>query len=238
MNAVPFTVAILAGGLATRLRPLTSDQPKALIRIAGKPFIQLQLELLMQKGVHRVVLCLGHMAESIVDVVEKNSGFGLEITYSCDGPVPLGTGGSIRKAVPLLPDTFLVLYGDSYLDCDYNGIAGHFLEIPEPALMTVYRNEDQWDQSNVEFWDGRILAYNKTARTPSMKYIDYGLGAFRKSVFDALPENTPLDLASIYQDLVRANLLAGIEVFQRFYEIGSQKGIEEFQRYFEQRSTL
>ncbi len=224
-------VAILAGGLATRLRPLTETIPKALIEINGEPFLAHQLRLLKRHGVARVVLCVGHLGEKIRDFSGDGSRFGLAVEYSFDGPRLLGTGGAIRRALPLLGDAFFVLYGDSYLPCDYRAIERAFLEGGTKGLMTVFRNEGLWDASNIEFSDGRILRYDKVVRTPEMHYIDYGLGVFLSSEFAALPEDQVQDLAAIYQNLLHRERLGGYEVAERFYEIGSRTGIDELERY-------
>jgi NDP-sugar pyrophosphorylase family protein len=225
------TVAILAGGLATRLRPLTDDTPKALIEINGKPFLHHQLTLLRDRGLTRVVLCVGYRDQQIRTYAGDGSRFGLEIEYSSDGPVLLGTGGAIRRALPLLGTEFMVLYGDSYLPCDYARIEECFQRSSKQGLMTVFRNQGLWDSSNVEFFEGRILSYEKIVRTERMRHIDYGLGAFRSSVFKALPEGQPCDLAGIYQDLLRRDELAAFEVEERFYEIGSYEGIRELSEF-------
>jgi NDP-sugar pyrophosphorylase family protein len=153
------------------------------------------------------------------------------VEYSFDGPKLLGTAGAIRQALPLLGDRFFVIYGDSYLPCDYRSIAGAFLSSGKQGLMTVYRNEGAWDTSNVEFAGNRILAYDKKVRTPRMHYIDYGLGAFRREAFLNLPENEIYDLATLYQDLLAQDQLAAYEVPERFYEIGSPAGIQELSSY-------
>src|SRR5581483_177601 len=142
-------VAILAGGLATRLRPVTASVPKALLPVAGRPFIAWQLELLAQQGVDQVILCLGFLGEQIQAVVGDGSGFGLGIRYSFDGDQPRGTGGALRHALPSLGEAFFVLYGDSYLPCSFARIQAAYLATQAPALMTVLRNQDCWDKSNV-----------------------------------------------------------------------------------------
>jgi NDP-sugar pyrophosphorylase family protein len=147
----------------------------------------------------------------------------------------MGTGGAIRQALPLVGDAFLVLYGDTYLQCDYQAAAEAFVQSGKLGLMTVFRNEGQWDSSNVIFADGQILRYDKQQRTPEMRYIDYGLGALRAEAFARYPADQPIDLAIIYQDLLADGQLAGFEVSQRFYEIGSHAGLEETRRYFAQR---
>jgi NDP-sugar pyrophosphorylase family protein len=220
-------VAILAGGLATRLRPITDKIPKALIDLNGEPFIAHQLRLLASRGIGRVVICLGYRGEMVRDFVGEGRQFGLQADYSFDGPVLRGTAGAIHQALPLLGESFFVVYGDSYLPCDYAAVEEVFLSSGKTALMTVFRNEGQWDSSNVEFAAGRILAYDKKNRTPRMRHIDYGLGVFHGRAFSALAPGSVADLAALYQDLLARNELAAFEARERFYEIGSVEGIRE-----------
>jgi len=224
-------VAILAGGLATRLRPVTETIPKALVEIAGEPFLAHQLRLLARAGYRRIVMCVGYRAQQIEEFAGDGREFGVEIAYSPDGPQLLGTAGALKRALPLLGDAFAVVYGDSYLTCDYAGAERSFLASGKLGLMTVYRNEGQWDTSNVEFTDGRIVAYDKANRTPAMHYIDYGLGMFRAAAFDDVPADQPSDLASLYQRLLRQDELAAWESPDRFYEIGSQEGIRDLTEF-------
>lgn len=230
-------VAILAGGLSTRLRPLTEKIPKSLLEVNGEPFIAHQLRLLRANGIERVVLCVGHLAEQIREMVKGGGGYGVEVDYSFDGASLLGTAGSVKNALPKLGDAFFVLYGDSYLDCDYAAVARRFSSSDKLALMTVFRNNGMWDSSNVEFEDGQILAYSKIEKNSRMHYIDYGLGAFRAAAFDNVPGGQPYDLASLYGDLLRGRQLAGFEVSQRFYEIGSPAGLEETAQFIAARSA-
>jgi len=224
-------VAILAGGLATRLRPATEKIPKSLLEVNGEPFIAHQLRLLKANGVSRVVLCVGFLGEMVRDVVTNGHAFGLNVHYSFDGPALLGTAGALKRALPVLGHAFLTLYGDSYLLCDYAGVAREFEESRKLALMTVFRNEGQWDTSNVEFAEGRILAYSKKERTSRMKFIDYGLGAFVAKAFERVVVDKPCDLADLYGDILADGELAGMEIKQRFYEIGSPAGLEETARF-------
>jgi N-acetyl-alpha-D-muramate 1-phosphate uridylyltransferase len=224
-------IAILAGGLATRLRPVTETVPKALLEINGEPFLGHQLRLLARGGLERAVLCVGHLGDQIREYACDGRRFGLEIAYSFDGPQLLGTAGAIRRALPLLGDAFFVLYGDSYLPCNYRAAERVFLDSGKPGLMTVFRNDGRWDTSNVEFSEGRILAYDKTDRTSRMRYIDYGLGLFQKAAFEALHEGQARDLAAVYQDLLGRGELAAYEMRERFYEIGSLAGIRELSEF-------
>ena len=227
--------AILAGGLATRLGPLTEGVPKSLVEMAGQPFIVHQLRLLHRNGITQIVLCVGHQGEQIQAAVGDGQRWGLHLEYSFDGPQLMGTGGAVRQALPLLGDRFFVLYGDSYLDCDYQAARQALDASGKLALMTVFRNENRWDPSNVVFQDGQILRYDKRKRTPDMQYLDYGLGLFQAAAFQRYAGQERFDLADVYADLLAAGQLAGFEVTQRFYEIGSPAGLEETRRLLEAR---
>ncbi len=220
-------VAILAGGLATRLRPITEKIPKALVTVADEPFLAHQLRLLHSSGIRRVVLCVGYRGEMIEHEFGNGGRFGVELNYSFDGPELLGTGGALKKALPLLGEHFLVLYGDSYLPIDYGAVASAFAAAEKLGLMTVYKNEGRWEPSNVWFEAGEIRQYDKKRLTPEMKHIDYGLGALRATALGTWPNDKPFDLADVYQDLVRQRQLAGYEVDRRFYEMGSPAGVAE-----------
>jgi NDP-sugar pyrophosphorylase family protein len=217
-------VAILAGGLATRLGPMTATMPKSLIPIDGEPFVVHQLRLLKNSGIQHVILCIGHLGEMIEKAIGDGRAYGMTVEYSHDGATLLGTAGAIRGALPKLGKRFFVMYGDSYLTCDYAAIERKFLRCGKLGLMTVFRNNGQWDASNVEFAEGRILAYSKKNKTPRMRYIDYGLGVFHGKVFN---RTSATDLAGVYADLLQSDELAAMEVHERFYEIGSPAGLQE-----------
>lgn len=229
-------IAILAGGLATRLRPLTREIPKSLVEVQGEPFICHQLRLLASRDLRRAVILAGYRGEMIQEAVGGGERFGLQVEYSFDGPRLLGTAGAVRKALPLLGDSFFVLYGDSYLPCDYRELQKVFEERGRLALMTVFRNEGRWDRSNIELQDGEIRVYDKKAQTPGMRHIDYGLGVFRAQAFDKLSADRPYDLTALYQDLLARGELSAFEAQERFYEIGSFEGIEELRRHLGERA--
>ena len=225
--AADLPVALLAGGLATRLRPITERIPKLLVEVAGEPFFSHQLRLLKRAGLNRIVLCAGYLGEKIFDLYGDGSAWGVEIEYSFDGPKLLGTGGALIRALPKLGDAFFVLYGDSYLPIDYLAVGNHFLVSERLGLMTVFENRDRYDTSNVWFEDGEIKCYDKTSRSPQMQHIDYGLGVFKASAFDPFPRESAVDLSEIQRYLVNDHQLVGYEVHQRFYEIGSHEGLNE-----------
>ena len=230
---ISYPVIILAGGLATRLHPYTETIPKALMDVHGEPFLAHQLRLLAAAGITRAVISTGYLGEMIQEFAGDGRRFGLNVQYSFDGARLLGTGGAVKKALPLAGPRFFTLYGDSYLECDYAAVARAFEISGKRGLMTVYRNEGRYDTSNVEFAGGTILNYDKRNHTPAMRHIDYGLGVFDASAFAEVPPHTPWDLERVYRDLLARGDLAGYEITRRFYEIGSPEGLEEFRRYME-----
>lgn len=222
-------VAILAGGLATRLRPITEKIPKVLVPVAGRPFLTHQLKLLREQGIQHVVLCLGHLGEMVEREFGDGKEHGVRLEYSHDGPVLLGTGGALKRALPKLGERFFVLYGDSYLPIPFKPVADYFARSGKPGLMTVFRNEGRYDTSNVVFGDGEIKVYDKKNRLPEMRHIDYGLSLFQASAFSEWPADKPFDLADVMHRLVSRKQLAGYEVTERFYEIGSHAGLAELE---------
>jgi NDP-sugar pyrophosphorylase family protein len=220
-------LALLAGGQATRLRPLTEHVPKAMIEVAGEPFIAHQLRLARREGISRVVLCVGYLWEQIRDFVADGHRFGLEVEYAVDGPKLLGSGGALRKALDKLGPEFMVMYGDSWLNTAFPPIVESFRASRKPALMTVFRNDGRWDRSNVWFEDGEIKRYDKRETLPQMHHIDWGLSVITADVLLKQPAETLFDLATVFSALVQRGELAGYEVKTRFYEIGSAEGLAE-----------
>ena len=229
MSTLP--VAILAGGLATRLRPVTDNVAKALLPIAGRPFIHWQLGLLAQQGVTDVVLCAGHLGEQIQAAVGDGSGFGVTVRYSFDGDTLLGTGGALRRALPMLGAAFFVLYGDSYLRCSFAAAQTAYEASAALGLMTVFCNEDRWEKSNVLLRNGRVIEYDKHSPRPGMRHIDYGLSIFSMQALQRSPAGAAFDLADLYHELALRGELAALTVSERFYEVGSIGGIEATEHY-------
>ena len=222
-------VAILAGGLATRLLPLTGSVPKSLIGVGGRPFIEHQIGLLAAQGLRDIVLCTGHLGTMIEEHLGSGSSLGVRIEYSRDGGSPLGTGGALRKALPLLGDVFFVLYGDSYLTADYASVRRDYERSAKPGLMTVFHNEGRWGDSNVRFLNGKILEYDKRRPNPGMSHIDYGLQILSKGLFENAPPDLSFDLSDLLHDCVAAGNMAGYEVIERFHEVGSPEGLRDLQ---------
>ena len=237
---------ILAGGLATRMRPLTETIPKALLPVAGRPFIDLQLEWLAGHGVTDVVLSIGYRGEMLRAHVGDGARFGLRVAYVDEGVNLRGTAGALRLAMAhgALDASFLVTYGDSFLPVDFAAAFAAFRDAGQPALMTVFRNEGRWDTSNVIFESapgaepsgaGRVVLYDKrrlTRPAEDFAYIDYGLSALdRRVVEDEVPAEGKADLAEVLHALSRRGQLAGLEIGERFHEIGSPEGLAELETW-------
>jgi MurNAc alpha-1-phosphate uridylyltransferase len=234
---VSLPVAILAGGLATRLRPITETIPKALVEVDGRPFAEHQMEWLGTQGIERIVFCVAYLGDRIQAALGNGARWNLSIEYVSDGEPLLGTGGALKRALPALGRAFFVLYGDSLLTCDLRAIERAFTSSGRAGLMTVFRNDDQWDRSNVLFESGRVLRYDKQSRTDDMRHIDYGLGVLTPRALMPFPSDRPFDLAPVYQRLLAAGDLAAVEVADRFYEIGSPEGLEETRAFLSARSA-
>ncbi|MFL5829854.1 MAG: sugar phosphate nucleotidyltransferase [Solirubrobacteraceae bacterium] len=228
-------VCILAGGLGTRLGDQAERVPKALIEVAGAPFIFHQLTLLRSYGARRIVVCIGHLGEQIEQTVGDGGELGLDVSYSHDGPAPVGTAGAIRQALPDLGEFFLVLYGDTFLRIDYRAVQRAFESAGLPALMTVLRNQGRWDTSNTNFAAGRVITHDKRHPTPDMHWIDYGLGVMSAAAMRGVrPEAS--DLSDVYGELARRGELAGFEATERFYEIGTPGALAETDAFLRERA--
>jgi NDP-sugar pyrophosphorylase family protein len=221
---------ILAGGLGTRLRPLTDRVPKCMVEVGGRPFLERQLRLLASRGVRDIVLCLGHMGEQVLEYFGNGHRLGVSIAYAWERDGLLGTAGAIRNAEALLAPEFFVSYGDSYLLLDYRAIMKRFRESEALAMMVVYRNEDRLERSNVVVRDGHVVAYDKRTRLPGMVHINEGLSVLRRRALRLIPPGIPFSQVQLYQLLVRRRQLLAYETAQRFFEVGSFQGLEEFRR--------
>ncbi len=218
-------VCILAGGLGTRLGSRVKDTPKPLLEVAGEPFLIHQLRLLARYNARRAVISVGYLGEEIQRRIGPER-FGIEITYSYDGPALIGTLGAVRKASPLLGPEFMVLYGDTYLRLDYAAAAASWQASGRLALMTVLCNRGDWDVSNAAFDGHTVTLYDKRSPTDEMEWIDYGLGGLRREALDLVGEEVE-DLAVLYNVLSRRDELFGFPVTERFYEIGTPHGLAE-----------
>jgi N-acetyl-alpha-D-muramate 1-phosphate uridylyltransferase len=217
---VALPVVVLAGGLGTRIAAVTGpDRPKALLDVGGEPFLVRRLRELADDGVAEVVLLVGHGAAEVREAIGDGGALGVAVRYVEDGPRLLGTGGAIRAALDVLPERFTLTYGDTFLPVALAPVEAAFTACAQPALMTVLRNDDRWEPSNVEVADGLVTRYEKGQR--GMTHVDYGLLVFERSVFEPYAAGEAFDLGVVLRDLVDARRLAAHEVAERFHEIGT-----------------
>jgi MurNAc alpha-1-phosphate uridylyltransferase len=229
---------VLAGGLATRMRPHTLTVPKSMLLVAGRPFVDWQLERLVAAGLRDVVMCVAHLGERIRAHVGDGAALGARVVWSEEGPTLLGTAGALRAALPLLHESFLVTYGDSYLPFDY----ADPLRILEASgdcdgVMAVFKNEGRWDTSNVVTDGAWVLRYEKNGRDPVFDHIDYGATALRREVIAALPSGEPAALDALQRDLAARKRLRASLAHERFFEIGSPEGLAELDRHLQKKPS-
>jgi len=231
-------LAILAGGQATRLRPLTDKVPKSLVAVNEKPFLEYQLDFLGKSGVIDIVLCIGYLGEEIERYFSDGKRFGVNVKYSYEKEQLLGTAGALKNAEQLLTDQFFVMYGDSYVFLDFPIVISYFNKFDKPGLMVVYKNYDRYDRSNVVVEGNLVRQYSKEERTKGMAYINYGVSLLRKKVLELVPQNQVYSLEELFAQLIGRRELLAYEVKRRFYQIGSPEGLDEFRRYISQREVF
>jgi len=224
-------IVILCGGKATRLFPLTKKIPKSLIKIEGKPFLEHQINLLEKNKILDMILCVGYRAKPIKKYFENGEKFGVKIKYSSDEKRLLGTGGALKKAENLLEESFMVMWGDSYLPFDFQNAIKFFKKHDKLGIMTVFKNLDRYEPSNVEVKNNLIVSYNKKRKTKKMKYIDYGVSIYRKEALKFIPKNQVYDLSKLQQTLIKKRQLLAYPAEKRFYQIGSPNGLEELKKH-------
>lgn len=219
---------VIAGGLATRMRPHTLTVPKAMLEVGGRPFVDWLLEKLAASGYTEAIFCIAHLGEQIEAHVGDGARFGVRVRYSAEGPSLLGTGGALRLALPLLAGTFLVTYGDSWLPFDYAGPLRMLADHDDcDGVMSVYPNAGQWDASNtaIDAEGAWVLRYEKGPRDPALDHIDYGATALRRAMVENEPAGVAFGLDRIQHDLAARKRLRAYVAHERFFEIGSPEGL-------------
>lgn len=251
-EAEDMQVVVLMGGLGTRLKEYTKECPKPLVEVEGRPFFDYSLKLLMHHGFRKFLFLIGYRAEMIEEYYGDGSSLGISITYCYDGKELLGTGGAVRRAYDLLEDDFLLMYGDSFMDIDYEETLYRYYEGKSRgmrALMTVLKNGNMFDKSNVIMDGTEIKLYDKINMTPEMDYIDYGVCVYEKSLFsdeslEGLLDGTnsvrmdtgiKFDIAVLQNRLSIDKKMTAHIVTKRFYEIGSPASLNEFREYVKHR---
>ncbi len=225
-------VVILAGGLATRMRPETDDTPKSLLLVAGRPFIDWQLDRLVASGTRSVVMCVGYLGDQIETHVRRSLERGMSVGYSYDGEQLGGTGGALRRALARLDAELVVTYGDSYLPFDYAAPLADLRAHPEAlATMSVYRNDGALGPSNVALDGDWVAKYEKGSGDAALNCIDYGAIALRRSVLEGIEDGAVWGLEALWSKLARKRQLRALVVPERFYEIGSLEGRRDLEQY-------
>jgi NDP-sugar pyrophosphorylase family protein len=225
-----YTVIILAGGKGKRIKKFTTKKPKPLVEIFNKPFIEYQIDLIKKQKYKKIIISVGHYGNQIINFLKKKKFKDLNITFSKDGQKALGTGGALKKIFKNNKGNFIILYGDSYLPIDLEKVQTKFIHSKKDALLTIYKNQNRFDKSNIKIKNRKIL-YDKHNPDKSMNYIDYGLSVLKSNVIQNYCKKKKFDLSDVFMKLCLDQKIAYYIVKKRFYEIGSYKGINDFKNY-------
>lgn len=227
-------IVVMAGGLGTRMSPLTDKIPKSLLSVNDRAFVDCQLSLFKEGGIERVVFCVGYLGEMIQEYVGNGSRWGINVCYSWEEAGLLGTAGALKNASILLDEYFLLTWGDSYVRANYRNFLDVVRNSRYDVIVGVYKNQNKWDKSNIDFRDGKVVKYNKNQRESNFNFIDVGLSAFKQTFLKNIPAGVA-SLDDVWEDLSLRASLGGLEVFDRFYEIGSKAGYQEFSSFILQK---
>lgn len=228
-------VAILAGGMGTRLRPMTEKIPKPMVEAAGKPFLEHEISLLKQGGILDYVLCVGYRGEQVEEYFGDGRRWGVRVRYSYDGEELMGAAGALKRAEPLLHDRFFVTYGDAYLRADYRRMMAAFVASGSLAMMAVLHNKNRYGNSDLDVRAGRVVRYDKKAGGKGLEWVNFGVSAMRKRALDFIPKGRACGEEEFYGKLIERGELRAYPVRNRFYEIGTPKSLAEFERFFARR---
>ncbi len=225
-------VVILAGGLGTRLRPITEKMPKPMAPVMGEPFLHWQLKDLKRQGYQRVLLLTAYLGEQIEQHFGDGSKYGMQITYSRE-PSPLGTGGALRHALSKLENEFFLLNGDSFLMAPLDQMALTFHKSTCSAMISTYSHQPTHPPMpvipNLECQGGRVIRYEKDAGPEKgFHQIDSGVYLLKRSILGSRPEGI-FALADLWPPLIAEGSLAAFGVDDRFYDIGTMDRLAEFE---------
>ena len=221
-------VVIIAGGLGTRLYPITKRVPKSMVKVGPKPFFEHQIELCRKNGIRNIVFCGGYLWEEVWKYFGRGRGFGVEIDYSIEEEI-LDTGGALKNAYPWLDREFFVLYGDSYLVFDWQEAYGFFTRSQAKGLMTVWEATNGFKPQVSIDERGFVKEFTKENFKPEMKYIEYGLNILKKNIIFEVPgEKFPI--GDYFNLLIEKRSLVSFKVKNKFFEAGSFEGINELKR--------
>ncbi len=223
---------ILAGGLGTRLRPITEEVPKAMVPANGQPFLLTLLELLKSQGIIDVVLCIGYQGEKVKDFFGDGARVGLTVVYSEEKGKLLGTGGAIKQAQNLLDECTFIINGDTYLPINYMDVAKAFHKLGKQSMMVVYDNYEYTGVRNNVKLDQETMVIKHDKAADDCDYVEAGVLILKREVMDYLKEGEPVSLGKgLYPTLIRQRQMAAYITQQRFYDIGTPQQLRVFEDY-------
>lgn len=226
-------IVIMAGGMGTRLRPLTYEIPKPMVVVGGKPYLYYQLKYLQKFGYTDVLILIGYLGHYIQDYFKDGDDLGLNISYSIENE-PLGTGGALKGAQSLLQEVFMLIYGDSFLPIDLKNLENSFNYSSMAGMVVVYDNRENTDVTSNIAVDAQdtILKYKKNSNDHDLNYVDAGISIFNKNVCDLIPDKKKKSLEEeIFPSLVEQRKLFAYITNQRFYDIGNIQRLSVFENY-------
>ena len=228
-------VVVFMGGLGTRLGVAYRDAPKSMVDVHGKPFFHYPLQVLKRQGFRRFVFCVGFKADPIQKYFEDGKKYQIQIRYVHDGEQPVGTGGALKRALPLLDENVMAIYGDSYIDFEYTKLIDQYDHLKRSddiaAVMSVMKNKGRWGKSNASLKANGRLRYDKGHPSADMEYIDFGATVLNKQAVANRLQDGYCDLADTYKELGDQDRLGGFEVKERFYDIGTPESLQEFRNF-------
>ncbi len=229
---------ILAGGLGTRLRPLTENIPKPMVQVAGKPFLDYELRFLLKNGFQKFLICAGYKSKVIEDYFHGGDALKISISYSKEPDQLLGAAGALKNATSLLEPEFMVTYGDSFLRMDYAQFIDDFHSLGKLGTMAVLENHNQFGKSDLKVQNGLVTKYDKSGTDPELTWINFGATLLQKIALEYIPEGRAVGEEEFYGKLIKRNELAAFPTFDRFYEIGTVSGLREFQKFLLENAGL
>ena len=223
-------VIILAGGKGTRVKKITKNHPKALLKFYNKPFIEYQINYLIKQNVKQIIVSIRYKPKEFLEYFKKKKFDNIKIRLIKDGKDLVGTGGAVKKILNKVNQSCFIIYGDSYLPINFSKIKDTFIKNKKKPIMVIYKNNNEFDKSNV-YIKGNKFIYDKFNKTKKMQYIDYGLSILNSKDFKSFKNKKSFDLSEVYNKLSVENKMNYKKVNKKFYEIGSYKGIKNFKRY-------
>ncbi|MDO8527718.1 MAG: HAD-IIIA family hydrolase [Deltaproteobacteria bacterium] len=229
---------ILAGGIGSRLKPLTDNLPKPMIPFHGRPFLEYLVQLLIENGITEIILLLGYLPEKIIDHFGDGSKWGIKISYSV-GSVEEETGTRIRNAAGLLAPHFLLMYCDNYWPLNLQKISDFYNERPVLATGVVYTNRDGFTQNNIMVdGEGFVVKYDKTRQDKSLNGVEIGFFILDRKILEEMPPNNFSFEKEIFPKLIGKRELRGFMTDQRYYSVGKLERLPETEAFLKPKKVI